>query len=196
MKRLIELANKIKEEKLRRSTVELLKNLKLSHPDFQKYPKEDIEKVRTPFTVSGVTVERDLLRHTVAVAEACMNLAEVVEKNYKLKVKRDYLLAGALLHDVMKAFEWKNGKPTGMLLDHLSLGIAELYARKFPEEVIHIVASHFGDAVIQPKTVEATILHYVDTLLSLVEFYTGKPVQQPLIILDEETMRKLSEKSA
>ena len=180
VEKLVELAKGIKDEKLRKKTVELLKDIKLTNPYFEKYQKEDVEKVRTPFTVNGVTVERDLLNHTIAVTNACLAMADVVEKNYGVKVKRDYLLAGALLHDIMKVFEWKDGKYTGVLLDHPTLGAVELYKRDFPEEVIHMVASHMGN--LEPRSIEALILHYVDTMLALIEFYTGKPVQ-PVVYL-------------
>ena len=45
------------------------------------------------------------------------------------------------------------------------LGTSELYARGFPEPVIHIVASHFGDqGPTPPQTIEAVIFHYADNL--------------------------------
>jgi 7,8-dihydroneopterin 2',3'-cyclic phosphate phosphodiesterase len=70
----------------------------------------------------------------------------------------------------MKVYEFKDGKPSGILLDHSSLGLAELYKREFPEEVLHLVISHTGSSNNPPRTLEALILHYVDTLLALVEF--------------------------
>jgi len=174
VEKLVELAKKIKDKNLREKTVELIRDIKLTNPHFSKYQKEDVEKVKTPFTVNGITVQRDLLNHTLAVAKACISMAELIEKSYGVKINIDYLLAAALLHDIMKVFEWKDGKYTGILLDHSTLGAAELYKRDFPEEVIHIVASHMGTS--EPRSIEALILHYVDTMLALVEFYTGNPL--------------------
>jgi 7,8-dihydroneopterin 2',3'-cyclic phosphate phosphodiesterase len=79
------------------------------------------------------------------------------------------------------------------------LGVAELYRREFPEQVIHIVASHFGESgPTPPRTIEALILHYVDNILSIIESYVVgiKPIQQPtqFIVLDEETFKKLQGK--
>jgi len=85
-------------------------------------------------------------------------------------VNKDALIAGALLHDIMKVYEFKEGKPTGILLDHSALGLAELYKRGFPEEVLHLVISHAAPSTNPPRTLEAVILHYVDTLLALIEF--------------------------
>lgn len=202
MEELIKFAQKIQEKQLRDKVIEFLKNPSLTHKDFKKYPREDIEKVRTPFSVSNLGVtERDLLNHTIAVTDLCMKTADNIEEHYGIKVNRDHLIAGALLHDIMKIFEWKIGdegaEPTGVLLDHTMLAVAEFYYRGFPENVIHIIASHFGEvSPTPPRNYEALILHYVDTLLSLTEFHLygvkqEKPMQ--LLVLDEETIKKIRE---
>jgi len=202
MEEMIELAEKIQEKQLREKVIEFLKNPSLTHKDFKKYPKEDIEKVKTPFTVGNMgTAERDLLNHTIAVTDLCIRAAENLEKHYEIKVNRDHLIAGALLHDIMKMFEWRIGKegaePTGVLLDHTMLAVAEFYYRGFPEDVIHIIASHFGEASpTPPRNYEALVLHYVDTLLSLTEFHLyGTKQEKPLqlLVLDEETIKKLKD---
>jgi 7,8-dihydroneopterin 2',3'-cyclic phosphate phosphodiesterase len=202
MQRLIELAKQIKNKELREKVISLLNNPKLSNKNFEKYKPEDMSKVKTLFTVGGVgTVERgDLISHTAAVTELCMETAKILEKEYGIKVDMDELIAGALLHDVMKVFEWKNtekgAERTDISLDHSVLGAAELYSRGFPEKVIHIVASHFGETgPTPPRNFEALILHHVDSFLSLAEFYLyGSEQKQevPIIILDEKTIKKLS----
>ncbi len=205
MDRIIELANQIKDNGLRKKVVDFLKNPSLSHRDFKKYPKEDIKRAKTPFTVGNIgTAQRDVLKHTISVTELCIKTAEVAEKNYGLKINKDHLIAGAILHDMMKLFEWKldsDGDPehTGILLDHSFLGAAELYFRDFPERVIHIVASHFGEhGPTPPRNFEALILHHVDNMLSLVEFHHNvegghKGHSMPIVVLDEETVKKLRE---
>ncbi len=170
MEKLIELAKLIENKELREKTIEILKDIRVTHPGFQKYEREDPEKVRTPFVVNDVIVFRDLVIHTTAVVETCIKVAELVEKNYGVVVNKDALIAGALLHDIMKVYEFKGNKPTGMLLDHSALGLAELYKREFPEEVLHLVISHAAPSTNPPRTLEAIILHYVDTLLALIEF--------------------------
>jgi 7,8-dihydroneopterin 2',3'-cyclic phosphate phosphodiesterase len=201
MEELFELAEKIKDPDLRKRVVELLKDPKLSHKDFKKYPRERLERVKTPFTVAGHgTVERgDLIRHTKIVTDLCIKVAEDLEKNYGIPVNKDYLIAGALLHDLMKIFEWKvegtEIKHTGILLDHSMLAVAELYHRGFPEAIIHIVASHFGEGgPTPPRNFEALILHHIDTLASMVEFHLYAPKEQPvqLVLLDEDTIKKLT----
>jgi len=175
MKKLLKLAESIKDVELRKKVVELLKNPSLSNKSFKKYKREDMKKVKTLFTVTGYgTVERgDLLKHTETVTELSIKIADVLVEKYGINVNYDYLIAGALLHDVMKVFEWNlekgEVKHTGILLDHSSLGLAELYCRGFPEEVVHIVSSHLGEQANPPKTIEAIIVHHADTLSSIVE---------------------------
>ncbi len=174
MERLLRLAKKIEDVELRKKVEDFLKNLELTHPEFKKYPKTPLEEAKSPFTVVNVgTVERKVLEHTVALTEACIKVSEILERNFGVKLKRDYLIAAAILHDLMKCFEWTLAcQPTGILLDHTMLAVAELYKRGFPEEVIHIVASHYGESgSTPPRTLEAFLLHYLDTTLSLMEFY-------------------------
>ncbi len=51
------------------------------------------------------------------------------------------------------------------MLDHTMAGTSELYARGFPEKVLHIVASHFGEnGPTPPQTMEALIFHTIDNM--------------------------------
>jgi 7,8-dihydroneopterin 2',3'-cyclic phosphate phosphodiesterase len=200
MQKLIELAEKIKDEKLKKKVVEFLEDLRLTHPDFKKYEKADIEKLKVSFTIGNLgTVERDVLNHTTALVDLCLKVPETIEKVFGVKLNVDNLVASAILHDVMKVFEWKSSKEhSGILLDHSMLAVAELYKRNFPEEIIHIVASHFGEgSSTPPRNFEALIFHYLDTLLSVFEFYfyaSKKPAEEiPILIVDKETLKKLKE---
>jgi 7,8-dihydroneopterin 2',3'-cyclic phosphate phosphodiesterase len=201
MKELIKLAKKIKDKELEKKVIDVLKNPNLSSKDFKKYPSMKMEDVRTPFSVGGgVSVERDVLNHTLAVVDACERVADVFEKRYGLSLNRDHLIAGAILHDIMKIFEWRLGaqgvEHSGILLDHTMLATAELYHRNFPEQVIHMVASHFGETgPTPPRSFEALILHYVDNMLSIAEYHMYAAVQStqmPIVLLDEETIKKIS----
>jgi 7,8-dihydroneopterin 2',3'-cyclic phosphate phosphodiesterase len=201
MKELIEEAKKIKNAELREKVVDVLKNPGLSSKDFKKYKSVGIEDVRTPFSVAGgASVERDVLNHTIAVVDACERVAEVVEKRYGIKLNKDHLRAGALLHDIMKVFEWKVGaagaEHSGIMLDHTMLAVAELYRRDFPEQVIHMIASHFGEAgPTPPRSFEALILHHVDSMLSIAEYHmyaAASPQEMPVVLLDEEMIKRIS----
>jgi len=97
-------------------------------------------------------------------------------------LNRDLLVVGALLHDLGKvaelsyerAFEYTD---EGRLIGHISIGVEMLTERiatvaGFPRELAmllkHLLLSHHGQydygSPKRPKTVEATILHYLDDL--------------------------------
>jgi len=207
--KLVELAKKIKDKKLRKKVVDLLENMELSNKDFKKYPHEKLEKAASVFAVpsSGMgPVERDVFVHTKTLVDLCEKIYDSFKENYKLKLNRDYLITAALLHDIMKSFEFVRGpndelQPTGILLDHTMLATAELYARDFPEEVIHIVASHFGEGgPTPPRSFEALVFHYLDSMVSLVEYYNEaqqnieKQMKDQVLMLTEKELEKASEK--
>jgi 3'-5' exoribonuclease len=120
-----------------------------------------------------------LLSHTLSV----IGLSHRVAGHYgSTAVNRDLLLAGAMLHDLGKAWEldWHRGfdyTDSGRLLGHIveESFLVDRYIRGiegFPDELrvqlLHIVLSHHGTyeygSPRRPKTVEALILHYVDDL--------------------------------
>jgi 7,8-dihydroneopterin 2',3'-cyclic phosphate phosphodiesterase len=205
MKDLLELTKEIEDKTLREKVVEFLKDLRLSSKHFKKYPKERLKDAGSLFVIptSGLgPVERDIVNHTVTLTELCIDVSKNFEKNYDLKLKKDFLIAASILHDLMKSFEYKRDKkgelePTGIMLDHTMLAVAELYSRDFPEEVIHIVASHFGEGgPTPPRTFEAVIFHQLDSLVSMIEYYHhGKEkLDQEIMFITEDDLKKLGEK--
>lgn len=202
MEKLIQLAQRIRGEKLRKMVVDFLRNPTLSNETFKKYPREKIERAGAVFSAGGAPVERDVLNHTIALVEMCDRAVDVFERTYGLKLDRDTLLAAAILHDIAKIFEWKRGRRglehTGVLLDHTMLGVAELYSRGFPEEVVHIIAAHFGEhGPTPPRNFEALILHHIDTMLSLVESRMLSPQAaddaMQFLILDDANFSKFQD---
>ncbi len=139
METLLKFAERIKDTQLKEKVVVILKDLKLSNKNFQKYKAERLDRAASVFSVgsSGLgPVERDVLNHTVALTEFCIEALKIFKEKYGLQLNEDYLIAGSLLHDLMKAFEFnrdeKGGlEPTGIMLDHTMLGVAELYLEDF-----------------------------------------------------------------
>jgi len=206
MEKLIELSNKIEDKKLRKLVVDFLKDPTPSNEHFKKYPKADIETAITPFSMSGMgSVERDVLNHTIALVESCEKISDVLEKTHGLPLNRDILIASAIVHDIMKLFEWRKGpqgvEHTGVMLDHTMFATSELYSRGFPEEVVHIVAAHFGESgPTPPRSFEALLLSQIDSVLAGIEFRMLAPDAQAqqavqMIFLDDETMKKMGELS-
>ncbi len=122
-----------------------------------------------------------LLEHSLSVATVADRLAAHYQAA-GVRLDRDLLVAGALLHDIGKTRELK-GFPSigytteGQLLGHIVIGIqiVEREAAAVPELpaerlllLQHLVASHQGrpewDSPKVPQLLEALILHYSDDL--------------------------------
>ena len=118
-----------------------------------------------------------LLEHSLAVA----NLVNAMVPLYQ-GLNRDLLIAGALLHDIgkvremtyMRSFDYSD---EGKLIGHITIGVEMLQERisslpGFPLELgmllKHMLLSHHGQyeygSPKRPKTMEATILNYLDDL--------------------------------
>ena len=118
-----------------------------------------------------------LLEHSLAVA----SLVDAVVPLYK-GLNRDLLIAGALLHDVGKVREMKFSRSfdysdEGKLIGHITIGVEMIHERicliaDFPLELAmqlkHLILSHHGQyeygSPKRPKTIEATVLNYLDDL--------------------------------
>jgi len=118
-----------------------------------------------------------LLEHSLAVA----SLVDAIVPLYK-GLNRDLLIAGALLHDVGKVREMKFSRSfdysdEGKLIGHITIGVEMIHERVcqlpgFPTELAmqlkHLILSHHGQyeygSPKRPKTVEATVLSYLDDL--------------------------------
>jgi len=62
-----------------------------------------------PFTLLIQKTDVSLIQHTRAVTRTALKIAEVLIKEYgkRVAINRDHLLAGAILHDVGKLFEYR-----------------------------------------------------------------------------------------
>ena len=118
-----------------------------------------------------------LLEHSLAVAKLVDAMVPLYEG-----LNRELLIAGALLHDVgkvremtyLRSFDYSD---EGKLLGHITIGV-EMVQEKiagfagFPQELAmllkHMLLSHHGQYEFgspkRPKTLEATILNYLDDL--------------------------------
>ncbi len=117
---------------------------------------------KIPFTLL-IPTERDLITHTRMVTKMAMAIGRTRED-----VDMDYLIAGAILHDVGKLLEFgiKDGKVVkseyGKRLRHPVSGA--MLAEKFdlPYEISHIIASHSKEGEFVVRSNEAVIVHHCD----------------------------------
>jgi putative nucleotidyltransferase with HDIG domain len=123
-----------------------------------------------PFTLLIADTPVNIIEHTRAVTRSSLHIADVLLSEYKerINLNRDYLLAGALLHDVGKLFEYsreggrfvKSGE--GKLLRHPISGAAFAYKYEIPSEVLHIIAAHSKEGDGARRTIEAVIVNHAD----------------------------------
>jgi len=131
---------------------------------------EDLHKI--PFTLLIEDTSVSLIEHTRAVTICCAEIATALEKMYdgRVSINKDYLLAGALLHDVGKLLEYKKEKDKivkseeGELLRHPISGSALAFSLGLPQEVIHVIAAHSKEGDGARRSVEAVIVNHADFL--------------------------------
>ncbi len=125
---------------------------------------------KMPFTLLIPDCKITFVEHVRSVVRMCMAVEKEFEDIYgeRLKINKDYLLAGALLHDIGKLVEYKeeNGKfvksSSGKLLRHPFSGVGLCYDQGIPDEILHIIATHSKEGDLVKRTPEAIILHHVD----------------------------------
>jgi 3'-5' exoribonuclease len=118
-----------------------------------------------------------LLEHTLSTTRLLDRLAGQIRG-----IDRDLLIAGGLLHDIGKIYEFSYDRvidytTDGRLVGHIVMGV-ELLDRKieamedFPRELSlklrHLLLSHHGELEFgspkRPKTLDALVLHAIDDL--------------------------------
>ena len=109
--------------------------------------------------------------HTNQVCQTCEKMGAVLAKVLKLELQRDYLLAGALLHDVdkMVVFDAQTGGWTeaGRRTPHAVAGGSMARAEGLPEEVAHIIEAHSTKfSPHPPQSIEALILRHADIIVA------------------------------
>ncbi|HJX37992.1 MAG TPA: HD domain-containing protein [Anaerolineae bacterium] len=112
----------------------------------------------------------DFVEHTRAVTLTCVGVADVFEKIYgdRNPIHRDYLIAGALLHDVGKLLEYTRieGRTVksefGGWLRHPFGGVILAAEQGLPSEVLHMIATHAKEGDLVHRSKEAIILYHAD----------------------------------
>jgi putative nucleotidyltransferase with HDIG domain len=123
-----------------------------------------------PFAMSIKNCPVSLQEHVRVVTQICDYIGKLFSEAYRrpMKINRDYLIAGALLHDIGKLFELTKEKGglrksrSGFFLRHPFSGVAHCYQIGIPEEILHLIALHSKEGEGGEKTLEAIILHYAD----------------------------------
>lgn len=127
-----------------------------------------------------------LLIHSHEVFENCLSLYEVNKK--RSNIDKDVLLASAWLHDIGKTITYSINEKEDNLpecdeqenkVGHSAYSCSIVYGyavksqfedKEFLNKVMHCIVSHHGrkdwGAIVEPKTIEAHILHAADNVSS------------------------------
>lgn len=116
-----------------------------------------------PFTLifenSGLLVD-----HTKRITTLVRSVSNTREEH----LNKDYLIAGALLHDVGKLLEYemKDGKiiksKFGEKMRHPAAGAQLAEECNLPKDVVHIIAAHSHEGDSMNRSPEAIIIHHCD----------------------------------
>jgi putative nucleotidyltransferase with HDIG domain len=115
----------------------------------------------------------DQTDHLRGVTRLAIGIAEEMRTAYpELAIDRDVIVAGGLLHDVGKAWEfdpvnrrrWKAsqkqfGRPS---IRHPAMGAHICLTVGLPEEIAHIAMAHSGEGELLVRSLECMIVHQAD----------------------------------
>ncbi len=155
----------IEDEKLRENAIDVW----IEATNYRNWTAEELLKI--PFTLLADNVKITYLEHVRIVCQMCVACDKVLTDAYgdrKTPVNRDHLVAGALLADVGKLYEYdkKDGKVVksthGEYLRHPFSGVGLCFKYDIPAEVMHIVACHSKEGDHFKRTPEAIIFHHAD----------------------------------
>jgi 3'-5' exoribonuclease len=164
-KKIIEIVNDFKDQKLKNAVLELInKNKEL----FKTQPAAR----RHHHNYMG-----GLLQHIWE----CVEFAKALLPKIPVKINHELVLAGCVMHDFGKIFEYKMDFESGIIekdetwlklwISHIHYGFSWASERGF-HDLAHLIASHHGiigyGAMVEPQTREAELLHNVDWLSSRV----------------------------
>jgi hypothetical protein len=137
--------------------------------DFRGWTEELLLGI--PFTLLASNVTISFLDHVRAVCLMCIATDDVltaVHKEKKTPINRDHLIAGALLADVGKLFEYEiiDGKPVksdyGKHIRHPFSGVGLAFKHGVPSQVMHIIATHSKEGEGEKRLPESIVFHHCD----------------------------------
>ncbi|MBO0703055.1 MAG: HD domain-containing protein [Candidatus Dormibacteraeota bacterium] len=113
------------------------------------------------------------LSHQRAVARLSWQIADVMEASHpQVHLDRDVLIAGALVHDLGKAYEYDPARAQAWRADprragyppvrHPAYGVHLALQAGLPEAVAHICAAHSREGDSVERSLEAVVVHHAD----------------------------------
>ena len=137
---------------------------------YRKWTVYELQQI--PFTLLADNVKIGLLEHVRTCARMAIAVEQVLTNAYgnrRTPVNRDYLIAGSLLADVGKLYEYdkkSNGSifksDFGKHIRHPFSGVALAFKHQLPPGVLHVIAVHSKEGSGENRSPEAIIFHHVD----------------------------------
>lgn len=108
--------------------------------------------------------EESLVDHVREVAAGGLALAELLEERRGAEVDTDTVVAGGLIHDVSKLYEFRGFEETaiGDLLGHPYYGVYVAGSVGLPPELVAITVNHTPVTNVEPATIEAALVAQAD----------------------------------
>ncbi|MBD3224862.1 MAG: phosphohydrolase [Caldithrix sp.] len=137
---------------------------------YRDWTNEELKSI--PFTLLAENINIFFIEHVrtcCRMAIACNDVLDDAYGTRKTPVNRDYLIAGSLLADVGKLFEYEK-KPDGSIfksdygkhIRHPFSGVGLAYKHGLPSEVMHVIATHSKEGDSEKRLPESIIFHHVD----------------------------------
>lgn len=129
------------------------------------WKRDEIDRI--PFTLLVSSTSVSLIEHTKLVTDLSIRIKDTMT-GYGFDINSDYLIAGAILHDVGKLLEYEKNKEgisvsrSGKHLRHPLSGLALAAKVGIPEEICHIIAVHSREGEGSYRSPEAIIVHHAD----------------------------------
>ncbi len=129
---------------------------------------DELDKI--PFTLLIPDTDISIIDHTRAVTKTALAMAKEIKNSYgdKIDINFDYLVAGAILHDVGKLLEYgkndgKVGKSyQGKYLRHPVSGTALAFNHELPVEILNMIAAHSKEGDFVKRRPETIIIYHAD----------------------------------
>jgi putative nucleotidyltransferase with HDIG domain len=126
--------------------------------------------LRMPFTLLIKPCPANFVEHCRGVIQVSYQTAMALQQVYsdKMPLNMNYLLAGALLHDVGKILEYVEEEGQfvksheGKYVRHPFSGVGLAFDEGIPEEVLHIIAVHAAEGDRHWRSTECVIVHHAD----------------------------------
>ena len=135
------------------------------------WTKKNVNLCPVSITKVGNIELNSQIDHVRVVTDIAVSMYDKLEEKYKKDTKiRDYVIAGALLHDLgkMTEFSLKNGKPqyadNANLIRHPLGGSIIASKVGIRDEVIHIIATHSFEGDNSYESLESSIVKMADNI--------------------------------